>query len=214
MRGSREEISARQQGYLTEFASADDILDVGCGRGEFLVLLRDAGKRATGIDIDADMVAQCRDEGLDVVRAEAVEHLSGLASESLGGIFAAQVVEHLPPAELVAFLAAARVALAPGGVIVLETINPASLCALRNYFADLTHAQPLVPETLSFLVESAGFTGPRIAYTSPVPDRGRLIDVPFGDAIPAEALAASRRNIELLNGLLFAPQDYAVIAGG
>jgi SAM-dependent methyltransferase len=214
MRGSREEITRRQAAYVTLFESVDDIVDVGCGRGEFLELLRGAGKRARGVDVDPDMVDQCRAAGLDVEQRDAVEWLAAAEPGSLGGVFAAQVVEHLLPAVLVAFLEAARRALAPGGVIVLETINPTSLSALRNYFADLTHSQPLVPETLRFLVESAGFANARIELTSPLPDHARLTDIPFGDSIPEEALVASRRNIEILNGILFAPQDYAVIAGG
>lgn len=213
MRGSREEIARRQQKYLPLFEAVDDILDIGCGRGEFLELLRAAGKRGRGVDLDADMVDQCRAAGLDVECRDAVEALDGLEPGSLGGIFAAQVVEHLPPRVLVAFLEGSRRALAPGGVIVLETINPTSLSALRNYFSDLTHSQPLVPETLKFLVESAGFTGARIELTSALPDAARLVHVPFGDSIPEEALVASHRNIEILNGILFAPQDYAVIAG-
>lgn len=214
MRGSREEIGARQERYVGLFADVDDILDVGCGRGEFLELLRAAGKRAAGVDVDGDMVARCREAGLDVEQQDGVARLEAAAPGSLGGVFAAQVVEHLPPRVLVAFLDAARRAMREGGVLVLETINPASLSALRNYFADLTHSQPLVPETLRFLVSSAGFAEARIELTSPVPDAARLTDVPFGDSVPEEALAASHRNVELLNGILFAPQDYAVIARG
>lgn len=214
MRGSREEIADRQRRYLPLFEGRGRVLDVGCGRGEFLALLREAGVGARGIDVDADMVAQCRAEGLDVEQAEAVGHLSGLEAGSLDGIFAAQVVEHLEPRDLVAFLAAARAALASDGVLVLETINPASLSALRNYFADLTHAQPLVAETLAFLVESAGFREARVELTSPLPDDARLTHVPYGDTVPEEALTTSRRNVDLLNALLFAPQDYAVIARG
>lgn len=212
MRGSREEIRARQRPYADLFAEVDDILDVGCGRGEFLGVLGEHGKRARGIDIDADMVARCRAEGLEAERGDGVAHLAGLPRGSLGGVFAAQVVEHLRPEPLVAFIAAARAALRPGGVLVLETINPASLSALRNYFADLTHAQPLVPQTLAFLVESAGFRDVRIALASPLPDASRLARVPLGAAVPDEARAVLDRDIDLLNELLFAPQDYAVIA--
>lgn len=212
MRGSREEIGERQRDYLERFADVDDILDVGCGRGEFLSLLTAAGKRARGIDIDADMVAQCRADGLEVEQADAVAHLGTVEPGSLGGVFAAQVVEHMRPPALVAFLEAARAALAPGGVIVLETINPGSLSALRNYFADLTHAQPLVPETLRFLVESAGFADARVALRSPVPEDGRLQHVPYGEVVPDAAQVVSRRNVDLVNAILFAPQDYSVTA--
>lgn len=214
MRGSREEIARRQERYVELFADVDDILDAGCGRGEFLGLLRAAGKRASGVDIDADMVDECHAAGLDVVQGDAVSRLRAAPPGSLGGVFAAQVVEHLPPRVLVAFLDAARRALREGGVLVLETINPASLSALRNYFADLTHSQPLVPETLRFLVSSAGFADARIELTSPVPDAARLAHVPYDGSVPDAAAAATNRNVELLNGILFAPLDYAVIARG
>ncbi len=120
-------------------------------------LLREAGVEARGVDADADMVAYARGEGLDVEQADALAYLEALEDDSLGGIFAAQVVEHLPPATLVRLLELAASKLRPGGLLVAETINPLSPLALRSYFADLTHAQPLVPETLVLLAEQAGF---------------------------------------------------------
>ena len=142
------------------------MLDVGCGRGEFLSLLGEAGIEARGIDLDPDMVAFCRSEGLDVEEGDAIVYLDGLEEGSLGGIFAAQFVEHLQPGPLTAFLGLAASRLRPGGVLLLETINPLSLFALRNYFADLTHAQPLIPETLSLLVKQAGFGDVEIRFKS------------------------------------------------
>ena len=210
-RGSTTDISGRQQGYLKDFADVDDILDIGCGRGEFLTLLRSAGKRASGVDRDGDMVDHCQAEGLDVLLASAIEHLTSLDENSRGGIFAAQVVEHMRPGPLVAFLDAASRVIRPGGVVVLETINPASLSALRNYFADLTHAQPLVAETLAFLVGTAGFHDVETRYMSALPEEGGLQAPQEGD-LPGSAGTAVRRNVELLNALLFAPQDYAIIA--
>ncbi len=210
-RGSTSDIAARQREYLLDFGDVDDILDVGCGRGEFLTLLRSAGKRAVGVDRDADMVDHSRADGHDVTLGNATEHLASLPEDSLGGLFAAQVVEHMPPGPLVAFLDAASRVIRPGGVIVLETINPASLSALRNYFSDLTHAQPLVAETLAFLVVSAGFRSVETRYTSVLPEEGRL-QAPHEADLPGPAGAAVRRNVELLNALLFAPQDYAIIA--
>jgi SAM-dependent methyltransferase len=211
MRGPRELIAARQSGYVDVFREVDDILDAGCGRGEFLEALRDAGKRARGVDLDADMVEQCTALGLEAEHGDAISYLASLEPDSLGGLFASQVVEHLPPHQLLAFLRNAARALRPNGVIALETINPGSLCALRNYFADLTHSQPLVPETLAFLCESAGFRDLQIQYTSPVPETGRLSHVPFGAVVPHQTQAAADRNVDLLNALLFAPQDYAVL---
>ncbi len=146
MRGSTESVRDRQRPYVEDFRGAEPVLDLGCGRGEFLVLLRQAGIESRGVDIDADMVAYARGDGLEVEQAGAVEYLEGVEDGSLGGIFAAQLLEHLPAAVVVRLLELAAAKLRPGGVLVAETINPLSPIALRNYFADLTHAQPLVPD--------------------------------------------------------------------
>src|SRR5262249_48677353 len=122
-----------------------------------VALLGEAGIEARGVDADSDMVAYARGEGLDVEQADALACLQGLEDGALGGIFLGQGVEHLPPGTLLQLLVLAARKLRPGGLLVAETINPLSPLALRNYFADLTHAQPLVPETLALLAEQAGF---------------------------------------------------------
>jgi SAM-dependent methyltransferase len=215
MRGATEDVRARQRDYVTEFEGAAPVLDVGCGRGEFLALLREAGIEARGVDADADMVAFARGEGLEVDQADALAHLETIADDSLGGIFCAQVVEHLPPPALLRLLELAHAKLRPGGVLVAETINPLSPLALRNYFADLTHAQPLVPETLVLLARQAGFGDVRTRFANEPPERERLrtVELP-DDAAFDRARAALGDNVERLNALLFAPLDYAIIARG
>ena len=157
MRGSTDGVRERQRPYVDDFRDAAPVLDIGCGRGEFLALLREAGVEARGVDADADMVAYARGEGLEVEQADALAHLEACEDGSLGGIFAGQVVEHLPPPALVRLLElAARPSCARAGSLVAETINPLSPLALRSYFADLTHAQPLVPETLALLARAGG----------------------------------------------------------
>ena len=167
MRGSTDAIRERQRRYVDDLRESAPVLDIGCGRGELLGLLREAGIEARGIDADADMVAYASGEGLDVEQADLVEYLERVHAGSLGGIFMGQVVEHLPAAVLVQALRLAASKLRPGGVLVAETINPLSPIALRNYFADLTHAQPLVPETLELLARQAGFAADR----DPLPQR-------------------------------------------
>ncbi|MGE5690127.1 MAG: methyltransferase domain-containing protein [Pseudomonadota bacterium] len=201
MRASTEETREKQRPYVALFADAAPVLDVGCGRGEFLGLLRDAGIEARGVDADADMVADARGEGLDVAQADVLSTLEEVKPASLGGIFGAQLVEHLPPPALVRLLELAHRALRPGGVLVLETINPLSPLALRNYYADLTHAQPLVPETLELLVSGAGFTGVEVRFANPPGERLARPDDPVVAA-----------NVDRLNDLLFGPLDYALVA--
>jgi SAM-dependent methyltransferase len=192
MRGRTESVRDRQRAYVDDFRDAAPVLDVGCGRGEFLALLREAGVEARGIDPDADMVDFARGEGLDVTQTDAVSYLEVAEEGSLGGIFMGQVVEHLPAGMLVRTLELAATRLRPGGLFVAETINPLSPLALRNYFADLTHAQPLVPETLALLVKQVGFRDVETRFLNP-PERP--------DGVAPEVA-----------DILFAPLDYAVFA--
>jgi SAM-dependent methyltransferase len=201
MRGATELVREKQRAYVKDFRGAAPVIDLGSGRGEFLLLLREAEIEAKGVDVDADMVAYARGEGLEVEHTGAVEYLEGLADGSLGGIFAAQLLEHLPASTLVGLLELAAVKLRPGGLLVAETINPLSPIALRNYFADLTHAQPLVPETLELLARQAGFARVETRFLNEPEEK--LVE-------PADPTIAA--NVRRLNELLFAPLDYAIVA--
>lgn len=213
MRGPTADVRRRQEQYVEFFREAAPVLDLGCGRGEFLSLLRSAGIAASGIDRDPEMVEFCTGEGLNVEEAEAVAHLEGLAGETLGGIFAAQLVEHLPPTAIVRMLELAAVKLAPGGLLVLETVNPLSFVALRHYFADLTHVQPLVPETLELLAYQAGFREVETRFANEPSAEERLSPLSFPpDCLPEASREAIDRNVARLNEVVFGPQDYALVA--
>ncbi|MDX6413867.1 MAG: hypothetical protein QOH23_1277 [Gaiellaceae bacterium] len=201
MRGSTDAIRDRQRRYVDDLRESAPVLDIGCGRGELLGLLREAGIEARGIDADADMAAYASGEGLDVEQADLVKYLERVNAGSLGGIFMGQVVEHLPAAVLVQSLRLAASKLRPGGVLIAETINPLSPIALRNYFADLTHAQPLVPETLELLARHAGFAATEIRFLNEPANRLTEPDDPV--------IAA---NVRRLNEIIFAPLDYALVA--
>lgn len=201
MRGSVESIRDRQRLYVDVLREAAPVLDAGCGRGELLGLLREAGVEARGIDADSDMVAYARGDGLDVEQADLVEYLQRATDGSLGAIFMGQVVEHLPAPTLAQTFQLAAAKLRPGGVLIAETINPLSPIALRNYFADLTHAQPLVPETLELLARQSGFVETEIRFLNEPAERLTEPDDPV--------IAA---NVRRLNDLLFAPLDYALVA--
>ncbi len=218
-RGSESEIRQRMADYLPIFAGASDVVDIGCGRGEFLDLLRGAGIGARGVDLNHEMVERCRARGFEVTETDALTFLTTAAPGSVGGLIASQVVEHLQPDYLLRVLAAAAQALRPGAAIVLETINPACWSAFfDSYVRDLTHVRPVHPDTLKFLVMAAGFTEVAIQWRSPYPEPGKL------ERLPAAARAAASdpalpplldvldRNVERLNGLFFTHRDYAIVA--
>lgn len=204
-----ESVRRHQAPYLDILGGRARVLDVGCGRGELVGMLREAGVDATGIDMDPDFVALANERGLPVIHGDGIAHVAGLPEGSLDGIMVSHVVEHLEPADLLRLIHGAIEALAPGGVLIMETPNPESLVAGSvNFHRDLTHRRPIHPDTLAFLCESAGFTDVEIRRLSPVPDADRL-PVPTGTGPDAEDLRAV---VSRLNDLVYGFQDYAVVA--
>jgi len=221
-RGDRRLIAERQQSYVELFRGRQDVLDIGCGRGEFLKLLHTHGTWARGIDLNHEMVALCRASGLDVTEADALTYLRQCRDGELGGLIALQVVEHLPPDYLLELVDEAHRVLSPGSPIVLETINVASWWAFFSaYLRDITHMRPLHPDTLRFLVDAAGFADTNVQFLAPIPADQQLVPTPDRMRQLAmhdpgrEGLIALcdslDRNVNLLNDLIFAPQDYAVV---
>jgi SAM-dependent methyltransferase len=208
-RGSPEELRDRYEDLARRFAGYSPVVDLGFGRGEFLELLTGFNVDAVGVEVDTDLVRAGRERGLKVEQGDAVGWLSRADDGSLGGISLIQVIEHLHPQEVVEVVALARDKLKPGGLIVIETLNPESLYIFaRAFYADPTHDKPIHPAYLTFLFREAGFSSVEIEWRSPPPEE-EVLEPAHGDS---EAFATYNANISRLNRLLFGPQDYALLA--
>lgn len=204
-RGEPSLIADRQRDYAARFEGATaPVLDIGCGRGEFLSLLHERGIPAKGVDLDPANVAHCREQGLTVESGDALEYLASLNDGSLGGVFCAQMIEHLTPGELLRLVRLCRRKLAPGGVMLLETLNPKCLMIYtESFYLDPTHVRPVHPDMLAFLAESEGFTQCDIEYRTP--SDPSLLLAPK----PGEALSHGE---DAINTLLFGAREYALTA--
>ncbi len=216
-RGTEATIAEEQGAYLRFFQKAPGpVLDAGCGRGEFLEILRGGGVEAYGIDADPGMVAHCRAKGLRVEQAALFDHLTAAADESLGGIFLGQVVEHLPPEHLAALAPLAFRKLRPEGVFVAETINTTCLTTFSGaFYADPTHVRPVHPVALEYFLRQAGFADIEAVFSAPVPESDRLAPLcetePISPGLKSLVLQANA-NIRRLNDLLYSHGNYALAA--
>lgn len=204
-RGSKEKIGENLKKYVSYFRGSQNILDIGCGRGEFISLLKDEDIDATGIDISDSMLKEAEEKGLKCLKKDALEYLREMKDESLGGIFASQVIEHFEAEYLKEVIRESFRVLRAGSPLILETINPLSLFALANiYFLDITHQKPLHPEFMRYMLESTGFSKVEILYSDPLEDH-------FLEEIsPEENIArVFNSNVDKLNRLLFTSPDYA-----
>ena len=210
-RGDPEAITAQMsERYLDLLADNAPVIDVGCGRGELVELLGRRGVEAIGVDTDPSMVAEARDRGLDVRLVDGGSFLRGLEPGSVGSIIATHVVEHIDLDALVELLELAATRLRPGGVLIAETPNPASLIVLGNsYILDPTHVRPLHPSLLAFLCEGAGFRDVRLRFYSPA--SGYHLPMITDPQAPPWAKQINEA-FGKLNEVLFGPQEYAVIA--
>jgi len=204
-RGSREQIKLRQAIYLPLLkehsigSPAMPVLDLGCGRGEWLELLGEHGFRARGVDSNEEMIERCKSLGLQVEPSDSLDYLKRLSDECMGAVSAFHMVEHMPFDVVLTLIDESLRVLKPGGILILETPNPANfLVGTYTFHLDPTHLKPLPSPLLQFFVEGRGFCGVHVRELHPYPDTVRLPDDGGG--------VASR-----FNDCLYGPQDYAVI---
>ncbi|EWY41506.1 hypothetical protein N825_27800 [Skermanella stibiiresistens SB22] len=166
----------QQRAYLPYLEPVDrslKFLDLGCGRGEFMGLLKGAGIPTLGVDINSRNAERLREDGHDVVLGDALEFLKG-SKDTYSGVALFQVIEHLSADYLRTLFETAAGKLASGGVLIAETLNPLSPIALNSFYMDETHVKPLPPEMVAFLMEWSGFVVERILYTAPIPPEHRV----------------------------------------
>lgn len=214
-RGSTKDITERQSIYIEYFKNCKNVLDIGCGRGEFLSLMKGNDIGAKGIDINEDMVIYCKKNGLDAQEADALSYLQSLRDKVLDGVFSSQVVEHLQPVELINLIKLSYDKMKYGTYFVAETVNPLCLSVLTaSFYIDLSHVKPVHPETIKFIMESVGFREIELKFLSPFPDYAKLTRLVITESMSVEErahLEVMNQNIDKLNYLLYGYQDYAVI---
>ena len=178
-RGPEEYVRRHQELYKPFFMGCTNVLDIGCGRGEFLETFREIGVPARGIDLSEESVAQCRSKGLEAEVADLFDYLPAQPDGEFDGIVSSQVVEHIAPEKLPEMIRLCAAKLRRGGVLALETPNPECLAIFATHFyLDPTHSKPLPPPLLAFYLEEAGFGRIEIHRLSPamesMPEVGEL----------------------------------------
>lgn len=167
-RGSEDIIKQRHTFYLKYFKKSGNVLDIGCGRGEFLEILKMNGVNATGIDINKQKVEYCKKKNLKVVHASFKKYLTDQPDNAFDGIFASQVIEHLSFDELTSFFRLCFKKLQQDGILVVETVNPHCFPAFKLFYLDPSHVKPLFPEVVKFFFVSSGYKKVKLLYLHPV----------------------------------------------
>ena len=216
-RGTEEEIHERIAAYrpfFKDLPAGSAVLDLGCGRGEALALLREWGFAGRGVDSSARMVELCRGRGLAAEVGDLFAVLAAVEAGSLGGVVSFHVIEHLPAGALDRLVRLAYRALKPGGVLILETPNPLSIVvAARNFWLDPTHVRPVHPESLKLMYELAGFDPVERLDLCPFAVDDRLPEIDLAK-LPAEQRPLAdqvNRLRDRLDDLLFGYQDFGMV---
>ena len=202
-RGTREDISYRLKVYLPLIEKANvgtpdtPILDVGCGRGEWLELLKESGYISRGLDINRVMVEQCQARGLEAIEADVINYLQSLPENSLGAITGFHIIEHLPFKTLMRLFSETVRVLKPQGLVIFETPNPDNVLVGSNtFYLDPTHINPLPSPTIKFMAEMFGLYNTQVITLHPYPENAK---------VDGQGIA------ERFNDHFYGPQDYAIV---
>jgi O-antigen chain-terminating methyltransferase len=213
-RGTREDIKQRAEVYLPTIRAAGagtderPVIDVGCGRGELLELLKGNGLVARGVDQNQILIKQCRDSGFEVIEADAIDYLQSLSASSVGAITGLHIIEHIPFERLVRLFDECRRVLKPAGVVAFETPNPENLIVgACNFYYDPTHLHPLPPPVSKFLLEARGFVS---VETKMLSEHRAVEMLPRASADEPETQPLNRV-VDFINEHFAAAPDYAVI---
>lgn len=207
-RGSQAEIKTRQKQYIQYFEGCNNVLDIGCGRGEFLELMKENQIDACGIDIYEEFIELCKSKELKAIHADAIEALE--KEEKVGGIFASQLVEHLTTDQVVRLCELSYEKLEEGGCLIMETPNPTSLAIYTNaFYIDPSHQKPVHPLTLQYILQKAGFKNIEVREVEGSEIRVRIPELKIEGV---ENLEEFNHSMHYVQRMLCGSQDYAIIA--
>ena len=216
LKDDEKSIEAGNTRYLSYFLAAKNVLDIGCGRGDFLRVLTSSCINALGIDMSSQMVNYCKSQGLNVIQSEAEDYLKNIENNSLDGIFIGHVIEHLPPTKIVKLINLCYEKLGVGGCIVVETLNPQSLSIFSSsLYVNMTQLRPVHHSTLEFLLENAGFVNTELEFLNPVSSEAKLKQMDLNIKISDELKQLYRiinENFSKLNNDVYGYQDYMLAA--
>lgn len=199
-RGEESNIRARLEAYLPLIQTAHHSIavDVGCGRGEWLALLREQGFETHGVELSQIMAEHCREQDLQVTISDGLSWLQNQPEGELGMVTAFHVLEHVPFDYLLTTVQEAFRVLHPGGLVIFETPNPENLLVgAHTFYHDPTHRNPLTPALLEFVLQYAGFTKVETLRLNPYPPEA---------IVPGDGTV-----VERINGHFYGPQDFAVV---
>jgi len=204
-RGNESEIEQRLLRYIPYFNGLNNIVDLGCGRGEFLSIMSEKGFKVSGVDVNKSMVDKCLKKGLKVTHKDCLEFLEEQQDRSLGGIFSSQVVEHLSLFQLRKLIQLSYEKLSPKGILILETVNPMALGVFcYGFYIDPTHSTPVHPSMLRYMVEQQGFTSVEVHFINAFPEEYHL-------NIEDDMQKGVKEAFSKLDNLIFGYQDYYLL---